>query len=57
MKTKNEEMDFDFIGGQGNLTIEEENQLANYFRQKKSVSIKIQTTQQNKSSKFQIQTN
>lgn len=54
MKTKNEELDFDFIGGQGNLTIEEENQLAIYFKQKKSVSTKIRTTRQNKPSKNQI---
>ena len=35
MKTKKIELDVDFIGGQGSLTIEEEKALSNFFQQRK----------------------
>lgn len=36
MKTKKIELDVDFIGGQGSLTIEEEKALSIFFQQRKS---------------------
>ena len=38
MKTKNIELDVDFIGGQGSLTETEEKALSEFFRKKKSLS-------------------
>lgn len=35
MKNKKNELDVDFIGGQGELTIEEEKSLSDYFRKQK----------------------
>jgi hypothetical protein len=35
MKTKKIELDVDFIGGQGSLTIEEEKALSEFFKQRK----------------------
>lgn len=35
MKHKKEELDVDFIGGEGALTAEEEKALSTYFQQKK----------------------
>jgi len=35
MKTKKIELDVDFIGGQGSLTMEEENALSDFFKQGK----------------------
>lgn len=35
MKTHKIEVDIDFIGGQGSLTIEEEKALSAYFKQRK----------------------
>lgn len=34
-KTKKIELDVDFIGGQGSLTIEEEKALSDFFKQRK----------------------
>ena len=34
MKTKRIDLDVDFIGGQGSLTIEEEKALSNFFQQR-----------------------
>jgi len=36
MKTKDKELDVDFIGGQGPLTVAEENALSEYFKKKKA---------------------
>ena len=38
MKTKNKELDVDFIGGQNGLTKAEEKALSDYFKQKKTAS-------------------
>lgn len=38
MKTQKNELDVDFIGGQGSLTIEEEKALSDFFKQRKSTS-------------------
>jgi len=38
MKTRKIELDVDFIGGQGSLTIEEEKALSNFFQQRKSTN-------------------
>ena len=38
MKTKRIDLDVDFIGGQGSLTIEEEKALSNFFQQRKSTN-------------------
>ena len=35
MKTKRLELDVDFIGGQGSLTIEEETALSKFFKERK----------------------
>ena len=47
MKTKKIDLDVDFIGGQGSLTIEEEKALSNFFQQRKSTnkaSLKLKRT-------------
>ena len=38
MKTKRIDLDVDFIGGQGSLTIEEEKALTNFFQQLKTTN-------------------
>ena len=38
MKTKRIDLDVDFIGGQGSLTIEEEKALSNFFQQLNSTN-------------------
>ena len=38
MKTKKNELDVDFIGGQGSLTAEEEKALSDFFRKRKMTS-------------------
>jgi hypothetical protein len=35
MKSKKTEIDMDFIGGEGSLTVEEEKALSDFFKQKK----------------------
>ena len=40
MKTKKIELDVDFIGGQGPLTIEEEKLLSEFFKQSKTTQNK-----------------
>lgn len=40
MKTKKTELEVDFIGGQGSLTIAEEKALSDYFRKRKLTSQK-----------------
>ncbi|MEI6596510.1 MAG: hypothetical protein WCO28_13170 [Bacteroidota bacterium] len=46
MKTKKLELDVDFIGGQGSLTVEEEKALDDFFRQRKLASKKPVLRQQ-----------
>lgn len=40
MKAKKTELDVDFIGGQGSLTVEEEKALSDFFKQRKLTSKK-----------------
>lgn len=40
MKAKRAELDVDFIGGQGSLTIDEERALSDFFKQRKLASTK-----------------
>jgi len=42
MKRRKIELDVDFIGGQGTLTVEEEKSLSDFFRQRKLTSQKPQ---------------
>jgi len=42
MKQRKIELDVDFIGGQGTLTVEEEKSLSDFFRQRKLTSQKPQ---------------
>jgi hypothetical protein len=42
MKQKKIELDVDFIGGQGALTVEEEKSLSEFFKQRKIASQKTQ---------------
>jgi hypothetical protein len=42
MKQKKIELDVDFIGGQGALTVEEEKSLSEFFKQRKMTSQKTQ---------------
>ena len=42
MKQKKIELDVDFIGGQGALTVEEEKSLSDFFKQRKMTSKKTQ---------------
>ena len=53
MKTKSINLDVDYIGGQGSLTVEEEQALSNYFKQKKSISKKSVRIKHNNSTKSQ----
>ena len=48
MKTKKLELDVDFIGGQGSLTVEEEKALDDFFRQRKLISKKSVLRQQHR---------
>lgn len=49
MKSKEKLIDFDFLGGQGSLTVEEEKALCVYFNQKKvTLVIKKTTTSKSK---------
>lgn len=48
MKAKKIELDVDFIGGQGSLTIDEEQALSAYFKKIKQQSKKKSTVQKNK---------
>jgi hypothetical protein len=43
MKQKKIELDVDFIGGQGALTLEEEKSLSDFFKQRKISSQKTQS--------------
>ena len=43
MKTKKNELDVDFIGGQGSLTAEEQKAISEYLKQKKIASAKKST--------------
>ena len=51
MKTKKIELDVDFIGGQGSLTVEEEKALDDFFRQRKLASKKSVVRQQLRTTK------
>jgi len=51
MKTKKTELDVDFIGGQGSLTVEEEKALDDFFRQRKLTSKKSVLRQQHRTTK------
>jgi hypothetical protein len=51
MKTKKIELDVDFIGGQGSLTVEEEKALDNFFRQRKLTSKKSLLRPQHRTTK------
>lgn len=51
MKTKKLELDVDFIGGQGSLTVEEEKALNEFFRQRKLTSKKSAVRQQHRTTK------
>ncbi len=42
MKQKKIELDVDFIGGQGALTVEEEKSLSDFFKQRKMTFQKLQ---------------
>jgi len=50
MKQKKIELDVDFIGGQGALTIEEEKSLSDFFKQRKMTSKKSETYKEVKTS-------
>jgi hypothetical protein len=47
MKTKKIELDVDFIGGQGSLTIDEEKALSAYFKKRKLQPKKKSAVQKN----------
>jgi hypothetical protein len=51
MKTKKSELDVDFIGGQGSLTVEEEKALNDFFRQRKLTTKKSVIRQQHRTTK------
>lgn len=51
MKTKNTELDVDFIGGQSGLTQAEEKALSDFFRQRKTVSTSSKVKQRRSSTK------
>jgi len=51
MVTKNIELDVDFIGGQGSLTVEEEKALSDFFKQRKLNSKVISGGKKSKSTK------
>ena len=51
MKTKNTELDVDFIGGQSGLTQAEEKALSDFFKQRKTSSTTAKVKQRRSSSK------
>jgi hypothetical protein len=51
MKTRKLELEVDFIGGQTSLTAAEEKALSDFFRQRKTNTIKTKIRQQSKSVK------
>lgn len=51
MKTKKNELDVDFIGGQGELTADEEKALRDYFKKQKSKSSALISSKKQNSSK------
>ncbi len=51
MKTKNKELDVDFIGGQSGLTQAEEKALSDFFKQKKAASTSPKVKQRQSSLK------
>jgi hypothetical protein len=53
MKTKRVDLDVDYIGGEGSLTVKEELALSNYFKQKKLISKRSVSVTHKKSSKRQ----
>jgi hypothetical protein len=52
MKTKKIELDVDFIGGQGSLTIDEEKALSKFFKKRKQQPKKKTLIQKNKEKKL-----
>jgi len=52
MKTKKIELDVDFIGGQGSLTIDEEKALSEFFKKRKQQPKKKTLIQKNKEKKL-----
>lgn len=55
MKTKQNELDVDFIGGQGELTSEEEKALSDYFKkQKLKASAHISSKKQNSAKRVKV---
>ncbi len=54
MKTKNKELDVDFIGGQGPLTKAEEEMISNYLKNQKILKKKTATSSRKKSSKKKV---
>lgn len=53
MKNPKIELDVDFIGGQGSLTIEEEKALSTFFKQRKLSLIKTEGSKRLRSTKRQ----
>jgi hypothetical protein len=51
MKTKNTELDVDFIGGQSGLTQAEEKALSDFFKQRKAVAASSKVKQRRATSK------
>lgn len=51
MKTKNKELDVDFIGGQNGLTKAEEKALSDFFKQKKATVTSPKAKQRQSSQK------
>lgn len=51
MKTKNTELNVDFIGEQGGLTIQEEKALHIFFKERKIASISAKTKQRQRLTK------
>jgi hypothetical protein len=52
MKQRKIELDVDFIGGQGTLTVEEEKSLSDFFKQRKLTTQKPQNKIQAKTVKY-----
>ena len=55
MKTKNKELDVDFIGGQGPLTKAEEELISNYLNNQKSLKTKTATSSLKKAAKRKVE--
>lgn len=51
MKTKNKELDVDYIGGQSGLTQDEEKSLSDFFKQQKTASTTPKVKQRQRSLK------